>query len=73
MRHARQYERWAHLVTEKLVPPPPPPRTKWTRRVPHPVLIGHAVCLVQVASGGLAMDFRNLTRAAARHRRGPAQ
>ena len=31
-------------------PPPPPPRTKWTRRVPHPVLIGHAVCLVQVRS-----------------------
>ena len=30
------------------VPPPPPSRTKWTRRVPHPVLIGHAVCLVQV-------------------------
>ena len=23
-------------------PPPPPPRTKLTRRVPHPVLIGHA-------------------------------
>jgi len=23
--------------------PPPLPRTKWTRRVPHPVLIGHAV------------------------------
>jgi hypothetical protein len=22
------------------------PRTKWTRRVPHPVLIGHAACLV---------------------------
>ena len=22
-------------------PPPPPPRTKWTRRVPHPLLIGH--------------------------------
>ena len=21
--------------------PPPPPRTKWTRRVPHPVLTGH--------------------------------
>ena len=21
-------------------PPSPPPRTKWTRRVPHPVLIG---------------------------------
>ena len=28
------------------VPPPPSLRTKWTRRVPHPVLIGHAVCLV---------------------------
>ena len=22
-----------------------PPRTKWTRRVPHPVLIGHAASL----------------------------
>jgi hypothetical protein len=28
-----------------VVPPPPPPRTKWTRRVPHPVLIGHAASL----------------------------
>ena len=28
------------------VPPPPSPsRTKWTRRVPHPVLIGHAASL----------------------------
>jgi len=27
------------------VSPPPPPRTKWTRRVPHPVLIGHAASL----------------------------
>ena len=26
-------------------PPSPPPRTKWTRRVPHPVLIGHAASL----------------------------
>jgi hypothetical protein len=25
--------------------PPPFPRTKWTRRVPHPVLIGHAASL----------------------------
>ena len=24
---------------------PPPPRTKWTRRIPHPVLIGHAASL----------------------------
>ena len=22
----------------------PPPRTKWTRRVPQPVLVGHAAC-----------------------------
>ena len=29
-------------------PPPPPPRTKWTRRVSHPVLIGHAASLSQV-------------------------
>ena len=26
-------------------PPPRPLRTKWTRRVPHPVLIGHAASL----------------------------
>ena len=30
--------------------PPPPPRTKWTRRAPHPVLIGHAASLSQVAA-----------------------
>ena len=29
-------------------PPPPPSRTKWTRRVPQPVLIGHAASLSQV-------------------------
>ena len=28
-------------------PPPPPSRTKWTRRVPHPVLIGHAASLAR--------------------------
>ena len=35
------------LVRECSVTPPPPPplRTKWTRRVPHPVLIGHAASL----------------------------
>ena len=26
---------------------PPPSRTKWTRRVPHPVLIGHAASLTR--------------------------
>jgi hypothetical protein len=29
------------MAADLLPPPPPPPRTKWTRRVPHPVLIGH--------------------------------
>ena len=29
-------------------PPPHTPRTKWTRRVLHPVLIGHAASLSQV-------------------------
>ena len=50
---------WAFLAAVcGTVPPPPPPfppRTKWTRRVPHPVLIGHAVCLVQVAAGLAAL------------------
>ena len=30
---------------------PPPPRTQWTRRVPHPVLIGHAASLSQSGTG----------------------
>ena len=34
--------------TEPRTRPPPPSRTKWTRRVPHPVLIGHAASLSQV-------------------------
>jgi hypothetical protein len=29
---------------------PPPPRTNWTRRVPHPVLIGHAASLTPYKS-----------------------
>ena len=41
-------EAWWQEAARRGCPPPPPPRTKWTRRVPHPVLIGHAVCLVQV-------------------------
>jgi hypothetical protein len=32
--------------------PPPPSRTKWTRRVPHPVLIGHAADVQGVANWG---------------------
>jgi hypothetical protein len=37
---------WFLLDLVGSVPPrPPPSRTKWTRRVPHPVLIGHAASL----------------------------
>jgi hypothetical protein len=35
-------------------PPPSHPRTKWTRRVPHPVLIGHVASLGASASVQLA-------------------
>ena len=30
----------------------PPPRTKWTRRVPHPVLIGREGNRVETVEGG---------------------
>ena len=33
------------LLTGNALAPPPPSHTKWTRRVPHPVLIGHAASL----------------------------
>ena len=33
-----------------------PPRTKWTRRVPHPVLIGHAASLSQESEAGVAAE-----------------
>jgi hypothetical protein len=36
------------LDLERVLPPPLPPGTKWTRCVPHPVLIGHAASLSQV-------------------------
>ena len=32
-------------LADEAPPPPPPPRNKWTRRFPHPVLIGHAASL----------------------------
>ena len=43
------------MATGAVPPPPPPRRTKWTRRVPHPVLTGHAASLTaagDVESGG---------------------
>ena len=46
---------------------PPPPRTKWTRRVPYPVLIGHAASLATPfrsagRSTGVHVSFCNQTR-----------
>ena len=51
--HAPRLERVKELLVgiasvddaRAVVRAPPPPRTKWTRRVPHPVLIGHAASL----------------------------
>ena len=34
------------VIAAQVSAPPPPPRTRWTRRVPHPVLIGHAASLI---------------------------
>ena len=44
--------RWKYVQEVRRPPPPPPPplRTKWTRRVPHPVLIGHAASLTRPLS-----------------------
>ena len=60
--------------------PPPSPRTKWTRRVPHPVLIGHAASLGRHMSRVASLSWASAStisrhapppRAPAR-RRGPA-
>ena len=40
-------------------PPPTPPRTKWTRRVPHPVLIGHTASLRRSSSTSSASSSRS--------------
>ena len=45
--------------------PPPHPRTKWTRRVPHPVLIGHAASLtvsMQVEQGRFRRELARLAQ-----------
>jgi len=47
---------------QRFFPPPPSSRAKWTRRVPHPVLIGHAASLSQVLRAHAAA-----ARRAARH------
>ena len=44
-RPARAARRVGARDPSRGAPHPPPPRTKWTRRVPHPVLIGHAASL----------------------------
>ena len=42
---AWKFQFTSQLVEVSLAEVPPPPRTNWTRRVPHPVLIGHAASL----------------------------
>ena len=44
-RQCREEHRTGCARRRRRAPPPRPPRTKWTRRVPHPVLIGHAASL----------------------------
>ena len=39
---------------------PPPPGTKWTRRVPHPVLIGHAASLHRRHQQGVGKGARRV-------------
>jgi alpha-tubulin suppressor-like RCC1 family protein len=50
-RALEEAEVFCHVFREVPMDSPPPPRcTKWTRRVPHPVLIGHAVQVPMVES-----------------------
>ena len=46
--------RSAHYLVR--TPCPPPPRTNWTRRIPHPVLIGHTASLRVRAGGGRGLQ-----------------
>jgi len=48
------------------LPPPLPPRTKWTRRVPHPVLIGHAAYKGDLIDGMMMRPPASLAAARAR-------
>ena len=50
-------------------PPPPPPRTKWTRRVPHPVLIGHAASLAGCGAQATRAEGTKAARRRARRAR----
>jgi sugar phosphate isomerase/epimerase len=55
---------WAERLGAKELVVPPPPRTKWTRRVPHPVLIGHAASLSQVVWSAFdGYDYSHQVRA----------
>ena len=50
-------------LMQALPPPPPSSRTKWTRRVPHPVLIGHAASLTPYKSDTPRPSPRTLMQA----------
>ena len=67
-------------VSEEVPPPSPLPRTKWTRRVPHPVLIGQVPLFALartlhdvVASGGAVMDRVRSPRAEAAEAEEPGE
>jgi hypothetical protein len=81
---ARPAAGWLYLDVATAIPcelllstvrAPPPPRTKWTRRVRHPVLIGHAASLSQVrllARGTVPAHFYLVSRGEVRPLRGRA-
>jgi hypothetical protein len=53
------------VIGDAAAPPPPPPRTKWTRRVPHPVLIGHAASLSLQVIGDAAAALASFAQGGA--------
>jgi hypothetical protein len=64
--------RWdSEAKLEACPPPPPPSRTKWTRRVPHPVLIGHAASLSQACLTLGGVPWRHVPAWRARTLRAP--
>jgi hypothetical protein len=72
---------WYKQQFEQASVPPPPSRTKWTRRVPHPVLIGHSTSSSSSRRASLALrrplvlhphSPRSVPHAKGRGARGPA-
>ena len=67
MHRARADRRMGARAVQRVAPPPPPSsRTKWTRRVPRPVLIGHAASLTPYVVQRVAQTWAVVTLALAR-------